>query len=100
MSDTGIPSVMQTVSALLAATAALAALGAADRSAPLARRHPGHPPRAVLAAGQGMESALLAGDALHHQARVAVHPDRHLSVPLPWPPPPPSRRRPPCARRR
>src|SRR5262245_1841395 len=45
--------------------------------AALARRHPAHHLRAVLLAAGGVERALLAGDPLHQDARIAVDEDAH-----------------------
>src|SRR5215203_3028845 len=49
--------------------------------AALARGDAGHHLCPVVAAAEGVERALLAGDALHEQARVVVHPDRHDYAP-------------------
>src|SRR5436189_176072 len=49
--------------------------------AALARRHPAHDLGAVVAAAEGVELALFAGDALDDETGVVVDPDRHLYIP-------------------
>ena len=109
MSRTGIPSVMQTTR-LTPASAASRIASAANRGgtkiievfAPvsrtastdrvehrdaldvlpgLARRHAGHDLRAVGAVAQRVERALVAGDALHHELRLARRPARSRGLP-------------------